>query len=288
MKRILFVAFVLLPIAVSAQWGITPNQAMVKQSIEPSLVVVCSAYKLQDSSGWHYGRNNRTEFSQGYALGVIADSGLLTATSSIKPWLYDADFTRYSQSHKPVLSETSFRQIGDSTYKPLPIAANASTSLIMCVQSDSVTIIPALSTYNDTSYRNSWLLWCFASDTLGKVGVVSTSAIVCSTVFNDSVSVHPVVSPAVPSMVHDSIAALKPIGAVWVVPTYPQAGMIQFRVAGLAIRDSTGWLLVPVRPNNADSQAVSSRDEVPDNELTPSPDQQQKQGKKNRRNKKNK
>lgn len=286
MKRILIAAFVLLPIAVSAQWGITPNQAMVKQSIEPSLVVVCSAYKLQDDSGQHYGRNNRTEFSQGYTLGIVTDSGLITATSSIKPWLYDADYTRYSQSHKPILSEMYFRQIGDSSYMSLSTSVDSSSSLIMCMRSDSLSNIPALSTHNDTSYSNGWLLWCFVSDTLGKAGAVSTSAIVCSAEFNDSVLAQSVVSPTVPSMVHDSIAALKPIGSVWVVPTYPKAGMIQFKVAGLAIKDSNGWQLVPVRQNNVGSQVGANLGEESGDELTPSPDQQQNQGKKNRRNKK--
>ncbi len=287
MKRILITTFVLLPIAVSAQWGITPNQAMVKQSIEPSLVVVCSAYKLQDSSGQHYGRNNRTEFSQGYTLGIVTDSGLITASSSIKPWLYDTDYTRYSQSHKPVLSEMSFRPIGDSSYSSLPISIDSSSSLIMSVRSDSLVNIPALSIHSDTSYRNGWLLWCFASDTLGKAGAVSTSAIVCSSELNGSITAQPVVVPAMPSMVRDSVAAPKPVGAVWVVPTYPKAGMIQLRVAGIAIKDSAGWLLVPIHRNIANNQVGSSPDEEPVNELTPSPHSQHNQGKKNKRNKKN-
>lgn len=288
MNRLLIAVFAILPIIVSAQWGMTPNQAMVKQSIEPSLVVICSAYKLQDGSGQRYGRNNRAEFSQGYTLGVVTDAGLLTAASSIKPWLYDADYARYSRSHKPLLSATSLRQIGDSSYGSFPLAADSSSSLIMCVRSDSLAGIPALSTHNDTSYRDGWMLWCFVSDTLGKAGAVSTSAIVCPAVFGDSVATRRVATPAASGMVHDNIASCKPIGAVWVVPTYPKAGTVQFRVAGMAVKDSTGWMLVPVRPDAVDDRIEPSLDEEPRNELTPMPDGQQKQGKRNKKNKKNK
>lgn len=288
MKKLLIAALVILPMTVSAQWGMTPNQAMVKRSIEPSLVVVCSAYKLQDASGQRYGRNNRIEFSQGYTLGVVTDAGLLTAASSVEPWLYDADYARYSRSHKPLLSKTSMRQIGDSSYRSFPLAADSSTSPIMCVRSDSLASIPTLSTHNDTSYRDGWLLWCFVSDTLGKVGAVSTSAIVCSAVFDDSVSSQRVAAPATSGMVHDSLASRKPIGAAWVVPTYPKAGVVQFRVAGLTIKDSTGWLLVPVRPEVVDNQIEPSIDEGLGNELTPTPEQQQNPGKRDKRNKKNK
>lgn len=288
MKKIVLATFVIMPMFVSAQWGMTPNQAMVKQSIESSLVVICSAYKLQDGSGQRYGRNNRAEFSQGYALGVVTDAGLLTDVSSIKPWMYDADYTRYRRSHKPVLGEVSFRQLGDSNYRSLPMNVDSSFSPIVCVRADSLSPIPALTTHIETSYRDGWLLWCFVSDTLGKAGTVSTSAIVCPSGSSDSVLSRHIAAPVAINMVHDSIASRKPIGAVWVVPTYPTAGIVQFRVAGLAIKDSTGWLLVPARIDVVNDPIGTTADEEPRNELTPSPEQQQEQGKKNKRNKKNK
>ena len=54
----------------------SPNQAMVKASVEQSVVIICSGYKLQDSTGQRFGRSNRTEFSQGYSLAVVTDSGI--------------------------------------------------------------------------------------------------------------------------------------------------------------------------------------------------------------------
>lgn len=288
MKRFALAFLFFLPMMVSAQWGLTPNQAMVKRSIEPSLVVVCSAYKLQDGSGRHYGRHDRAEFSQGYALGVVIDSGLLVATSTIKPWLHDADYARYSRTHKPVLSNTAFRQIGDSLYKPLSIAVDSSSSPIMSVRPDSVAHMQAMSIHNDTSYKDGWLLWCFVSDTLGKAGSVSMSAVVCSSEFGDSALSQHVAAPVVSGLIRDSIASRKPIGAVWVVPTYPRAGIVQFRVAGMAVKDDTGWILVPVRHNIVDDRIGPSFDEKSGDELTPSPEQQQKHGRRNKNNKKNK
>ena len=288
MKRIIIALLLIVPMIVSAQWGMTPNQAMVKESIEPSLVVVCCAYKLQDSSGQRYGRNNRSEFSQGYTLGVRTDSGLVVAASVLQPWLFDADFTRYRQSHTPVLSTVSCRQLGDSTYKVFPLSTDStSTPWLLQMPADSVKNVPALAVHADTAYKNGWLLWVYVSDTLGKAGFASTTAVMASVELNDSVRSQRVNAPSLSGLVRDSLASRKVVGAVWVVPSYPRAGMVQFRVAGMAVRDSTGWLLVPLYSNKENAAVSVTQETATDGELTPSPDAGQPKEKKDKKNKKN-
>ena len=284
MKRILIVAFVMLPIAMSAQWGITPNQAMVKQSIEPSLVVVCSAYKLQDSAEQRYGRNNRAEFGQGYTLGVVSDSGLILAASALQPWMLDADFARYRQSYTPVLSALTYRQTSDSAYSPIPLTTDSTMSSgLLRIPTDSIRDLPALAIHTDSTHKNGWLLWVCVSDTLGKAAVSSTTAIMYSAELAGADTVLHVDAPMAPSIARDRGAARKPVGAVWVVPSYPHAGIVQFRVAGMAVRDSTGWIIAPIYVNK--QIHIKSTDDSSD-ELTPSPDPQQPQ--ENKKNKKNK
>lgn len=265
---------------------VSPNQAMVKASVEQSIVITCSGYKLQDSTGQRYGRNNRTEFSQIYSLAVVTDSGLIVPASTSSPWTYDSDFERYRSSHSPVLSSIRFRQLGDSAYSNLQLNFDSTPSpYLFRMSMDSVEKVPRLSFHFDTTYNNGWLLWAYASDTLGNVGLTSTTAVTAPSNINDTASSIRVNAPLASGLMRDSIASSKPVGAVWVVPSYPKPGMVQFRVAGLTVRDSGGWMLVPIR--FASTEAVEVQSEVSDDELTPSPDQQQPTNKKNKKNKKN-
>ena len=270
-------------------WGqglVSPNQAMVKASVEQSVVIICSGYKLQDSTGQRFGRSNRTEFSQGYSLAVVTDSGIVIPASTNAPWSYDADFERYCSSHSPVLSSIRFRQLGDSVYSNLQQTVDSTQSpLLFRMSRDSVERVPRISIHSDTTYNNGWLLWVYASDTLGNVGLTSTTAVTAPSNINDTILSVRVNAPIAFGLMRDSIASRKPVGAVWVVPRYPKPGLVQFRVAGLTVRDSGRWMLVPIR--FASTEAVEVQSEVSDDELTPSPDQQQPTNKKNKKNKKN-
>lgn len=281
--RLYLLLFFMLPCVIMAQWGVSPNQAMVKGSVEQSVVVVCSAYKLQDSTGQHYGRNNRPEFNQSYSIGVVTDSGLIMAESVLQPWAFDADFARYSHSHKPVLSVITYRRLSDSVYKSISPDVDSITPFLSRIPIDSVKKIPPLAPHIDTTYSNGWLLWVYASDTLGKAGLTSTTAIVCSAVMNDSITSQRVNAPLGSSLSGDTLALRKPVGAVWVVPCYPKAGLVQFRVAGITVRDSTGWQLVLIRLERYNDVVGTEQRTGTNNELTPTPEQERQTGKKNKK-----
>lgn len=282
MRRYL-ILFFMLPCVVMAQWGVTPNQAMVKGAVEQSVVVVCSAYKLQDSTGQHYGRNNRPEFNQSYSIGVVTDSGLIVAESILQPWVFDTDFARYSRSYKPVLSVVTYRRLSDSVYNSLSPNVDSITPFLSQIPIDSVKNIPSLAPHTDTTYRNGWLLWVYASDTLGKVGLTSTTAVMCSAEMNDTVTAQRVNAPLGSSLLGDTLALRKPLGAVWVVPCFPKAGLVQFRVAGIIVRDSTGWLLVPIRLERHNDIVETEHRTGTNDELTPLSEQERQTGKKNKK-----
>lgn len=287
MKVFPFVVTTFLTLSVWGQGLMSPNQAIVKASVEHSVVITCSGYKLQDSTGQRYGRNNRTEFSQVYSLAVVTDSGLIIPASTSSPWTCDADFERYRSSHTPVLNSIHFRQLDDSLYSILQLVVDSTPSpLLFRMSKDSVEKVPQLSIHSDTSYNNGWLLWVYASDTLGNVGLTSTTAVTAPTNISDTILSVRVNAPLASGLMRDSIASRKPIGAVWVVPCYPKPGVVQFRVAGLTVRDSGGWMLAPIRFMKIGN--TETQPEVSGDELTPSPEPQQPSGKKNKKNKKNK
>lgn len=287
MKVFSFILNTFVTLSVWGQGLVSPNQAIVKASIEQSVVITCSGYTLQDSTGQRYGRNNRTEFSQVYSLAVVTDSGLIVPASLSFPWTCDADFKRYRSSYNPILNSIRFRQLGDSIYSSLQLAVDSTSSpLLFRMSKDSVEKVPQLSIHSDSTYNNGWLLWVYASDTLGNVGLTSTTAVAAPSNISDTIPSIPVNAPLASGLMHDSTASRKPIGAAWVVPCYPQPGLVQFRVAGLTVRDSEGWLLIPIR--FASAEITETQSEVSGEELTPSPKPQQSSGKKNKKNKKNK
>lgn len=266
MKKTALILLVL--VMVVPAWGQSlqsPNQTMVKNAVGQSVVVVCSGYKLQDSTGQRFGRSNRAEFSQGYTLGVMTDEGLLLAPSTTQPWAADGDYTRYRSTHTPVLSSIACRPVDDSLYKTLPLTVD-STHLPFLMRLDAETGVPALAAIGsrDGTPKGGWLLWVSASDTLGLVGSTSVTAILASPTVNDTAL--PQVNPPVPSILErDSVASRKTLGAIWVVPSYPQPGTIQFKVAGMAVRDAGAWRLVPLRATALHRGAAGDV-------LTPSPD----------------
>lgn len=284
MKRLLSILVFIVPLSLFAQSLFSPNQAMVKGAVEQSVVVVCSAYELQDSTGQRYGRSNRAEFSQSYTLGVVTDSGLVVSHSVMQPWLFDDDFSRYRQAYKPVWSAVSCRQTTDSVYTSIGLSAdNIPSPLLMRMPNDTITFFSPLSLHTDTTFKNGWLLWVYVSDTLGKVGTTSTTAVMSTIQTVDSMVT--VSAPSVIGMSRDSLASRKVVGAVWVVPSYPKAGIVQFRVAGLVVRNEVGWVLAPLQFTRQSAIVVPIQDNLPEEELTPSPDQQQMQKEKNKRSK---
>lgn len=287
MKKITIILFLISVLSqTAAQSFLTSNQAMVKASVEQSIVITCSGYKLQDSTGQHYGRNNRAEFNQIYSLAIATDSGLIVPTATINPWMFDGDFDRYRSSHTPVLCKIGYRQIKDSVFfNPQLTADSTSSRQLFRMPTDSLEGIPHLAIHTGSSYNNGWLLWVYASDTLGNAGITSTTAVMAPSNISDTVPEIQVPAPMTSGMLRDSIASRKPIGAVWVVPCYPQPGMVQFRVAGLAVRDTDGWILAPLRFHTA-AEAIEEQPQISSDELTPSPEPQQATSKKNKKNKK--
>lgn len=233
MKRITFLIFVTLLLSGCSQLGNTPNQAIVKQSVEPSLVVVCSKYGSPNRSG----DDHRVEYGYCYTLGVFTDTGFVVSASALN----DNDLSRHGLSQEAYLCGLSYRRIDDSLYQSLPPCAAIVTSELLHVTPEPVNNGPSLTEYTDTVFDNSLLLWTFVSDTLGKAGSLYTMVTELSVELDDTDLTQRVVAPTL----DDAKKPYKAIGAVWVVPCN-QAGKIQFRVAGMVVRDREGWVLAPL------------------------------------------
>ena len=233
MKRIIFLFFVTLLMGGCTRLGSIPNQDFVKQSIEPSLVVVCSKYGSPNRSGV----GQRVEYGYCYTLGVFTDTGFV---------VYDTDLSRCGLSSDAYFCGLSYRHVYDSLYSPLPPCADIVTSKLLHITPYPMNNGPSLTEYTDTVFDNSLLLWAFVSDTLGKAGAVYTMATELSVELDDADLTQRVVAPTLPDALDDGMKSCKAIGAVWVVPCKTLDDTIQFRVAGMVVRDREGWALAPL------------------------------------------
>lgn len=236
MKRIIFLFFVMLLMSSCSQLGKNPDRAIVKQSVEPSLVVVCSIYGMPNRSG----NGQRVEYVYRYTLGVFTDTGFVVPASAFN----GDDLSQSGQSRDAYFCGISYRHITDSLYRPLPPCADIVTSELLHVTPYPSYNGPSLAEYTDTVFDNSLLLWAFVSDTLGQAGTVFTMVTDLSVELDDSDLTQRVVAPNLPDTLDDSMKQCKAIGAVWVVPCKDDT--TQFRVAGMVVQDKDGWKLVPL------------------------------------------
>ena len=277
MKKIPFIIALTLTFTTMGQGLVSPNQAMVKGAVEQSVVVVCSGYKLQDTTGQRFGRNNRAEYSQTYTLGVATEEGLVLAPQVTKPWTTDADFVRYRNSHTPVLSSIAYRRLNDSVLTALPLSVDSTTlPPLRLILADTIATVAPLAVHTDGAASGGWLLWVYASDTLGQAGKTATTAVITNAAVGDTTPQY-VTAPALSALLRDSIAKPKVLGAVWVTPCYPEAGIVQFKVVGMAVRDDNTWRLTPLHH-------IAQRNTTSCDELTPSPERDSRINNKKNRN----
>ena len=238
MKRIIFIIFVTLLMSGCTQLETTTNLAIVKQSVKPSLVVVCSKYGMPSRSG----NNTCVEYGYCYSLGIFTDTGFVVSASALN----DNDLSRYGLSRNAYFCGLSYRRIADSLYQTLPPCADIVTSELLHVTPHPVRNGPSLSEYTDTIFDNSLLLWAFVSDTLGMAGNAYTMMTELSVELDDTNLTQRVVVPMLPDTFDNAMKPCKAIGAIWVVPCNDQADKTQFRVAGMVVRDREGWVLTPL------------------------------------------
>ena len=235
MKRfVYFIGVMTLVMSACTQLETTYDEAAVKQSIEPSLVVVCSKYGFPDRSG----NDHRAEYGYCYTLGVFTDTGFVVPASALN----ETDFSRCGVNS--YFCGLSYRRITDSLYRTLPPCADILTDELLHLTPEPASNAPSLAEYTDTVFENSLLLWAFVSDSMGKMGSVYTMVTELSVELNGADLTQRVVAPPLPETLHDELKSCKTIGAVWVVPCHTQNDGTQYRVAGMAVRDSDGWLLV--------------------------------------------
>lgn len=246
MKRLLLI-FLLLTVTVNsiAQSGIfSPNQQLVEDAIKNGIIVICQSYQLEDTTTHQrYGRYGNKEFGKSYSIGVKVNGGIAVTTKTTNPWEYDDNFSRYRDSHKPILYQTKVKELSDSTFIQLtPGIGSISTS-------DYISIIPDTTSYNGLGFKcrkykdktDGWIVWVTSSVDIRDC---DSSRIVDHVIYRKNI----VFCPDSLSYTIDAPQTTKKVwGGIYVVPQQTKIGELTFNLGGVIVETSpSSWQLFPV------------------------------------------
>ncbi|MCM1036123.1 MAG: hypothetical protein NC406_02190 [Bacteroides sp.] len=217
----------------------TDNQRLVSQAVDNAFVMVEQTYQLEDTvSGQRFGRYGRKTFGNAQALGVRVGKAVVVAADVLVPWERDSNFTRYRQTHRPVLSTATMSVPGDTATRRQTLRTDSARAV-----SPSMVTVPVaaggvkgFATCPADSAAEGWLVLAYCGDARSsRVGQKLSTAVYRKTVdFGDAGMVETRV-PDVDGML---------LGGVFIVPVQTGVGQLTFRLAGvLAPHGDGGWAL---------------------------------------------
>ncbi len=261
MKKILIV-LIFVPLTVMGQIFKSTNQQFVEQAIKGSMFVIKQAYQLEDSvSGQRFGRYGNDVFGTSSTLAVRIQDGIVCDSEVFRPWSVDENYSRYQNTHIPVLSQTSRMELGDSIWNvlKLPIDSITIKNRLYAIN-DSVNFSDGLIIKQYDKPIEGWVVWLSNDSIIAKYEGQNMPEF---TIYKKTFDF----TPDSISYKIDRPQSNKNVwGGIFVVPQQTSIGIIQFDLAGVLIKsaENDNWeLQKPILRREKD------RNENHHDELTP-------------------
>lgn len=212
------------------------QSSVVNEALSPCLSIIRQQYRLQKGEDY-YGKNNLPFYGESYSLAVKVAGGTLFQGDVMRPWTYDADYSRANASgnYTPCLFWTYQRLLSDSVYRAIdfelyngpspyvqPLNADSSLYLHLDKKADL-----GLGLDKEQGRKNGYMVWAYSRTSTQDSAMTVDLRQSSLTVEAGADSVFVSVSPANPEKV---------IGGVYVVPKFESGGRVQFLLAGMAVR----------------------------------------------------
>ena len=216
------------------------NQVIIEEAIEGSFVKVVQSYVLCDTlSNERFGREGNAYFSQIPYIGIETSEGLIFPLNFISPWEDDADFQKYAEKYKPIISDTSFEA------NDLPYSSRENLPSIL--NSENTKIIDEFVCFNDSSYsnvglqfdtlpgnKNGWLVWITVPQNRDINKNVKLLSLKKDIEISEEASPIIIESPKI----EDDI-----IGGIFIMPIQTKIGQINILISGLLSQKDNEWIL---------------------------------------------
>lgn len=263
MKK-LSIFLALMPLTCMAQFGanvFSDNQKLISQAVENGFVVVEQAYQLEDpATGQRFGRYNDSIFGKGRALGVRVADYVTVDKSVVAPWLDDANFIRYQETHTPVVTSASLIELSNESVELELLTDSLSGLTASTIAVPNVDErLSGFTTQIFNEPTDGWLVWVTSEKPLNEWDGEATSYSIYRRKidFNATDTEYSVLAPQNPNSVW---------GGAFLVPQQTQIGQITFSLGGLLVKNAEGqWMLEkftasqPVEPQGEELSPVKSK-----------------------------
>jgi len=217
------------------------EQQMIDNVVGKGLFLSKQAFQISDKeSGDLYGLKGKKEFGTQYSVGVKFSHGYLLTNKAIRPWQYNSNFTKYKEKYTPVPYTSTYTELGEkANYLELSIdnSVAISDSSLYIFNSD---VFGRKGLCVDTSKgeKDGWIVWVTVDKNLNfeqtsDVGFFSVKKPINIEKKETLIDIEK------PKYQTASI-----MGAIYVVPEYPEIGTIVFKLCGIAVENGSKWQLV--------------------------------------------
>jgi len=237
------------------------GQTLVEAAIHKGIYVIKQSYQLEDTvTHQRFGRYGKEEFGSTASLAIRTMGGIIVDSKILVPWEQDKNFTKYKDTHKPVLSRSMSIEFGDSVKSPVNLRIDSLHSYGPVTYIGSTdTILRGLKTKPYVQSTEGWVVWIANDSIIDKYNGIENPEFI---IFKQAIDF----APDSISIKIDVPNTTKEVwGGIFVVPEQTEIGQITFFLGGVIVKDaeSKGWVVIPPLP-----QATSILSE-PKDELTP-------------------
>lgn len=243
MKKIVIMV-VLLPIMCYAQFEAnmfsTNNQKLIEQAIRSGFILVEQAYQLEDSiTHQRFGRYGNDIFGKSRSLGVRVGKDVLVSKSILFPWENDENFERYRASYTPIIVNSAFIELNDTTQTHVVISRdnmiNVTRSLISLP--DSSLAMKGFTTEKIAGLSKGWLVWITSEKTMQEWDSLSIVPSIYKKTIDFSADIREYEVEALQTSNHIW-------GGVFIIPKQTQIGQLTFILGGILVKsEDNKWTL---------------------------------------------
>ena len=247
MKKITVTLAAMAIAAVSQAQIQSAENKLIAESVGGSLLVVEQTYKVKDRNAeLYYGFNGSNIFGRSLSIAVRLKSGLCYTDAFVRPWVGDANFSRYEAGYKPVYAGAQFKYVTDSALRGFPfdsVGCHKTESELVYVTAKTPFNAQGLEPDSLTGAKRGWLLWVVSDDTVHRTDSLVIDVRACNITATDTMLYHKVNQPN-RQMILSSKKYSNVLGCIFVSPRHTALGEVQFMLTGVLVEKDGQWQLV--------------------------------------------
>lgn len=244
MKRFFLILLSLVVLAIDMQAQLVVRKSTATQWTEDA--VIASLFQTKQSfcvkdnkTGELYGLNNKEVFGTEISLAVKVKGGYVITDKAISPWVYNAKFATYRDNYTPVMVASEYAEFGsaakfDTLDIPQSKLNEVLKSSLYIVKSD-IFSSKGLMIDDTEGTKKGWVVWVCADKNADMTKGIAPELICYS--FDIESSKSKAVKMNAPN-------DKKILGGIYVVPTFREIGLVEFRLCGLLCEKDEHWSLV--------------------------------------------